>query len=164
MWRNEIPGCLHQNHVFAVRCRQHLLYPEFLVCLMASQHGRHYFQLTAKQTTNLASTNSTTLGAFPIMLPPLMEQQAICDEITKQTVGIERAAEDARREISLLREYRTRMISDVVTGKLDVREAAVRLLNEPEDSEIPDELDASSNVDVIATDDLADELAETGTD
>ena len=31
------------------------------------------------------------------------------------------------REIDLLREYRTRLIADVVTGKLDVREAAARL-------------------------------------
>ena len=36
----------------------------------------------------------------------------------------------AEREISLLREYRTRLIADVVTGKLDVREAAVRLPDE----------------------------------
>ncbi len=71
MWRNEIPGCLHQNHIFAVRCRQDVLVPEFLVGLMISQHGRAYFQLTAKQTTNLASTNSTTLRAFPIILPPV---------------------------------------------------------------------------------------------
>ena len=64
IWNNEIPGCLHQNHIFAVRCNRNTLDPEYLVGLMASQHGRAYFQLTAKQTTNLASTNSTTLRAF----------------------------------------------------------------------------------------------------
>jgi type I restriction enzyme S subunit len=66
VWRDEILGCLHQNHVFAVRCRRDVLIPEFLVGLMTCQHGRAYFQLTAKQTTNLASTNSTTLRAFPV--------------------------------------------------------------------------------------------------
>jgi len=127
VWRDEIPGCLHQNHVFAVRCRPDLLDPEFLVGLMASQHGRAYFQLTAKQTTNLASTNSTTLRAFPIMLPPLSEQRVILKEIDNQSASLERAIEDAQREIELLNEYRTRLIADVVTGKLDVRTAAAEL-------------------------------------
>ncbi len=154
VWHNEIPGCLHQNHVFAVRCRQHMLAPEFLVGLMASQHGRNYFQLTAKQTTNLASTNSNTLRAFPIMLPPLSEQDAILDEIEKQITGIERGVEHAQREISLLREYRTRLIADVVTGKLDVREAALLLPDEAEEPEPLDEAEALTDAEDITADDL----------
>ena len=154
VWHNEIPGCLHQNHVFAVRCRQQMLAPEFLVGLMASQHGRNYFQLTAKQTTNLASTNSNTLRAFPIMLPPLSEQHAILDEIEKQTTGIERGGEHAQREISLLLEYRTRLIADVVTGKLDVREAALLLLDEPEEPKLFEEQDAMIDAEEEPGDDL----------
>jgi len=38
VWRDEIPGCLHQNHVFAVRCNKQLLEPEFLVGVMASPY------------------------------------------------------------------------------------------------------------------------------
>ena len=44
----------------------------------------------------------------------------------------ERAVAQAHREISLLREYRTRLIADVVTGKLDVREAADEVLRLPD--------------------------------
>lgn len=139
VWREEIPGCLHQNHIFAVRCHQHLLVPEFLGGLMASQHGRDYFQLTAKQTTNLASTNSTTLRAFPIVLPPLAEQKAILDDILKQNIGLDAAIDRTLREISLLREYRTRLIADVVTGKLDVRKAAAQLPDETGEHESLDE-------------------------
>ncbi len=47
-----------------------------------------------------------------------------------------------QREISLLREYRTRLIADVVTGKLDVREAAARLPDEVEEPEPLDEAEA----------------------
>lgn len=144
VWNAEIPVCLHQNHVFAVRCRRNLLLPEFLVGLMASQHGRAYFQLTAKQTTNLAATNSTTLRAFPVMRPPLDEQQTIIDDIARQTVAVTRSVENAQREISLLREYRTRLIADVVTGKLDVREAASRL---PDEADEPEALDEAEDLD-----------------
>jgi type I restriction enzyme S subunit len=144
VWRDEIPGCLHQNHIFAVRCRKDILSPEFLASLMVSQHGRTYFQLTAKQTTNLASTNSSTLLAFPVFLPPLSEQQTILDEISRMTAGLVTAMSRAESEIALLREYRTRLIADVLTGKLDVREAAAKL---PEET---DELVPLDGVEAIA--------------
>ena len=137
VWRNEISGCLHQNHVFAVRCRVGLLNPEFLVCLMGSLHGRAYFEFTAKKTTNLASTNSSTLRGFPVLLPVLEEQLAILKSISQESNGLESAIDRASREIDLSHEYRTRLIADVVTGKLDVREAAAQLPEEdvPSDSE-----------------------------
>ena len=139
IWNNEIPGCLHQNHIFAVRCNRNALDPEFLVGLMASQHGRAYFQLTAKQTTNLASTNSTTLRAFPIPLPPLDDQLSILRAISETANALDSAAGRAATEIDLLHEYRTRLVADVVTGKLDVREAAATLPEEPGD---PDAVEA----------------------
>lgn len=139
VWHDEITQCLHQNHIFAVRCRQEALAPEFLVGLMTSQHGRTYFQLTAKQTTNLASTNSTTLQAFPIVLPPIVEQRAILQETARKTSRLDGAMVRAANEIALLREYRTRLIADVVTGKVDVRTAAAALPDEAEEPLAPDE-------------------------
>ena len=127
VWRDEIPGCLHQNHIFAVRCRHGLLSPEFLVGLMGSIHGRAYFEFTAKQTTNLASTNSSTLRKFPVFLPVLEDQVAILNVISEETNALDNAIGRAKREIDLTQEYRTRLIADVVTGKLDVREAAAAL-------------------------------------
>ena len=141
VWRDEIPGCLHQNHIFAVRCRRGLLSPEFLVGLMGSIHGRAYFEFTAKQTTNLASTNSSTLRKFPIFLPALEEQVAILNVISEETNALDNAIGRSKREIDLIQEYRTRLIADVVTGKLDVREAAAEL---PEvDSLAEDDLDGT---------------------
>ena len=51
--------------------------------------------------------------------------------MTTVTAGIDAAIDRARRQIELLREYRTRLIADVVTGKLDVREAAASLPEGP---------------------------------
>ena len=121
MWQGEIPGCLHQNHVFAVRPNPTDLNPAFLVALMGTVQGRNYFHATAKQTTNLAATNRTTLGEFPMCLPSIREQQAIVDHITRESSGRDASIERARRQIELMEEYRTRLIADVVTGKLDVR-------------------------------------------
>lgn len=60
-------------------------------------------------------------------VPPIEEQTAIMGSIGGMTSGLNTAINTYEREIALLREYRTRLTSDVVTGKLDVREATVRL-------------------------------------
>ena len=72
----------------------------------------------------------THLGRMVITLPPEPEQQAIVEYIDKATAGIAAAIARARQQIELVEEYRTRLIADVVTGKLDVREAAAQLPDE----------------------------------
>ena len=72
---------------------------------------------------------------YPILLPPLDEQIAIVKYIDKTTADIEAAITRAERQIKLIWEYRTRLIADVVTGKLDVREAAAQLPDEAEERE-----------------------------
>ena len=59
--------------------------------------------------------------------PPLAEQAAIVNLCKAQTEKIDLAIEAIEAEITLLKEYRTRLISDVVTGKLDVRDEAAKL-------------------------------------
>ena len=62
-----------------------------------------------------------------IPIPPVEEQTAIVAHLDKLTSDIDTAIAHTRHEIELLEEYRTRLIADVVTGKLDVREAAANL-------------------------------------
>ena len=74
-----------------------------------------------------------------IVCPPVDEQRAILDYLSAQTAETRKAIGAAEREIQLLREYRTRLIADVVTGKLDAREAAARLPDEAEEPEAPED-------------------------
>lgn len=82
VWRGEIPCCLHQNHVFSVRPNRRELLPEFLAYQASSAYGKQYFQSCSKQSTNLASINSTQLRQFPLLLPTLSEQRAIVDVLS----------------------------------------------------------------------------------
>ena len=68
-------------------------------------------------------------------MPPPNEQSAIVAHLDEATADIDAAVTRARRQIELVEEYRTRLIADVVTGKLDVREAAARLPDEPDDED-----------------------------
>jgi len=76
------------------------------------------------------------LNRFYVPVPPLPEQSAIAHFLEEAFCSIALATETAQKEIALLREYRTRLIADVVTGKLDVREAAANL---PEETESQDD-------------------------
>ena len=75
-----------------------------------------------RQRTNLQATSGRAIG-----IPSVPEQNLIVKYITAEVSGIEDAQVAVQREIDLLREYRTRLIADVVTGKLDVRGAATEL-------------------------------------
>ena len=79
----------------------------------------------------------------PTMSPPVSEQAAIVSFVTEATRDIANTVDRLEREIELLREYRTRLVADVVTGKLDVREAAARLPNEVASATAEDDTDLS---------------------
>jgi type I restriction enzyme S subunit len=77
-----------------------------------------------------------------LAIPPIEEQRQIVIYLDNATARLTGAVESAQTEIDLLRDFRTRLIADVVTGKLDVREAAARLPQEAEDLEPLDEPEA----------------------
>lgn len=70
VWQNEIPNCLHQNHVFAIRVDQDVISPWYLSLLTRSNFGKQYFLRCAKKTSNLASINSSQLKELRVLIPP----------------------------------------------------------------------------------------------
>ena len=70
------------------------------------------------------------LNRFFVPLPPHSEQVLITNALSERLGNLDSVMERLEREITLLREYRTRLVADVVTGKLDVREAALLLPEE----------------------------------
>ena len=64
---------------------------------------------------------------YPILLPPRCEQDQIVRRVERDLASLAKAGESAKHQIDVLREYRTCLITDVVTGKLDVRGAAAAL-------------------------------------
>ena len=77
VWRDEISPCLHQNHIFAVRPSHGVLHANFLASFVGSAQGKRFFLGAAKQTTNLASINSSQLKQMPIPLPDVREQTCV---------------------------------------------------------------------------------------
>lgn len=117
IWHGEIPGCLHQNHVFAVQVDEKYMLTKFLDYLTASPVGREYFDLTAKKTTNLASTNATTILQFSVPIPPLTEQEKIITILDRNTATINEVIAEKETLVSDLESYKKSLIYEVVTGK-----------------------------------------------
>ena len=91
VWGGEISPCLHQNHVFAVRPSADVLIPDFLSSFASSGFGKRYFLGAAKQTTNLASVNSTQLKGMTLALPNIREQRKIVGALSAMGVSIQEA-------------------------------------------------------------------------
>ena len=101
--------------------------------------GAAYTELRAISSASGSTKGALTcedIKSFWVALPPIGEQRALLLTISRELASVERCKTLAGREIALLREYRTRLIADVVTGKLDVREAAASL---PEVDPLADE-------------------------
>ena len=75
----------------------------------------------------IPTISQSKIGRLRFALPSTGEQQEIVSRVSKDYAPIDITIVRANHEIELLREYRTRLIADVVTGKLDVREAAAAL-------------------------------------
>lgn len=123
IWNGEIPDCLHQNHIFAIRCFKHKLLSAFLAYLTASRYGRDYFEATGKRTTNLASTNSTKVGLFPIPRPVIAEQRAICRYLDEKLNHVAQIVKGIESQIETLIAYRKSLIHECVTGQRRVTQA-----------------------------------------
>ncbi|MEH2279763.1 MAG: restriction endonuclease subunit S [Nostoc sp.] len=117
VWRGQIPLCLHQNHVFRVRPNIDYLFSDFLAFISASSYGKNFFILNSKQSTNLASINSTQLKSFPIPCPPVLEQKKIIViyEKIEILIKIEQKKHDNLQKIKI------GLMQDLLTGKTSVK-------------------------------------------
>lgn len=100
----------------------------YLDHLLRSNACQWQFQVRSKGIwkSRLSLTDEAFLDMM-LVLPPLEEQREIARRIGERTAAIDAAMDAVNAEIALLKEYRTRLISDVVTGKIDVREEAAKL-------------------------------------
>lgn len=87
--------------------------------------------LEGSKGTTMEGLNMAILGRLVVVVPPLAEQDSILGYVRSETSTLNTVIKRLEREIELLREYRTRLVADVVTGKLDVRPAARHLPAEP---------------------------------
>ncbi len=142
-------GC---HALIIIRTDPKVMSGRFLDLVLRSRYG--FENLKSLQTGALhPHLNCTWVREILVPVPPGDEQNMLLQSTGNATASLARAVANAEAEIDLLGEYRTRLIADVVTGKLDVREAAARLPDEADDPEPLDEIEAESDTDEPGADD-----------
>ena len=136
---------------------QHIAYITPTSAFVAPDYLQMYLTAAYPELRRISDDSGSTKGAltcedikrFRIVVPPIEEQQRLVNTVRQELVNVEAMTERIQREIALLREYRTRLIADVVTGKLDVRAAAAAL---PEEVEEPEALEEATPEEVEESD------------
>ena len=115
IWRNEIPGAIHQNHIFRVRINPDSGFTsEALMAILESAESKGYFLRSAKQTTGISSINKRQLSATPI---PVLGKVQI-EELTNMWHKIDEVIELYRRKLSLLQELQKSLATRAFAGLL----------------------------------------------
>ncbi len=127
-WTN---GCIRSSYV--VLCPTPEADAGFFSYVFKSQAYIRALQSTANFIRDGQDLNFNNFCAVVLPFPPADEQGKIAAALGEFTADIDAAISRARRQVELVEEYRTRLIADVVTGNLDVREAAEHLSDEAED-------------------------------
>lgn len=96
------------------------LFPDFLFFYTKTRAFADFIKLNAISTT-IENLNGDKYAKMAVPVPPLDEQRNICRWITNECQPLDDAIARTEEEIKLIREYRGRLIADVVTGQTDVR-------------------------------------------
>jgi type I restriction enzyme, S subunit len=131
--------CLGQRMMY-FRPNPELLDPEYLLSCIYCQAGRRYIEIAANGST-VGHLRLGQVSSFPIIWCDIKEQKKIVSYINAASMPIKKLIESVKNEISLLHEYRTRLVADVVTGKLDVRKAAQGLPDIDDTAAVSDAVD-----------------------
>jgi type I restriction enzyme S subunit len=118
--------CLCSADMYPITPSASELLPEYFLLVLLSQPFTK-FAVDASMRVAMPKVNREALADCPLWYPALDEQAELLKKVAGENQPIDEAIKRLNHEIDLLREYRTRLVADVVTGKLDVREVAVRL-------------------------------------
>lgn len=120
--KNVRPKTIMSDLIYRLALRLEMLLPDFLAYQLLSPFGRHQIERDARGSSGtMPKISQSHIKSWRILAPSVEEQRLICQKIGEETSSLAAFSARAENEIDLLREYRTRLIADVVTGKLDVR-------------------------------------------
>lgn len=122
-------------HVAVLKLKKRKVTPRYLAAALNTPRCYEQSQLFTRGATN-QDLGLGRMKSIVLPVPPIEGQNAIVSFTERKSSRLLAAISSAEREIELIREYRTALIADVVTGKLDVRDAASRLPEESKDGDV----------------------------
>lgn len=116
--------CLCSADMYGITFDRKIMSKKFALISILSDYFSKYV-IDCSMRVAMPKINRDTLGITCMAIPPIDEQKTIVEYIEKETVLIDKTIDRTEREIELIQEYRTRLVSDLVTGKVDVRSVEI---------------------------------------
>ena len=120
----------HAGYLIRARADQSVIDPRFLFTFTQS-HTFDRWRRANLIISTIENISAEKYADLPVPTPTISEQRRILEHLEGETHRIDKVSGETERIITLLQEYRTRLIADVVTGQLDVREAAAQVQETP---------------------------------
>jgi len=134
-----------------LKFKKEIINPYFFCSFFESKAPWEQFKFLCK-TTSVTNLHLDKIKEIIIPLPPLCEQENIVQELRQTLKPFDSAISRLKKEISFVREYQSRLLSDVVTGKIDVRDIKLPDLGEEipqepiDEQEIPEDIEDTEEV------------------
>ena len=119
IWRSEIDGCLHQNHIHSLRPRSADLEAEYLNLAVRSPRARSTLTGGAGQVS-IATLSKSAIADLRIPLPPTTEQRAIVSSCEARLGELADLEQSLNQQLDLLNERRRALVTAAVTGEFRV--------------------------------------------
>lgn len=142
----ELHGVVCGYHLALLRPRPAIAVGAFLYRALCSPHVASQFHVAAAGVTRFGLAKRDIQTAV-LAVPPVAEQVNIVKWLERETVELDKVISGAKAEIDLMREYRDRLIADVVTGQIDVRSWVPGPDDQIDDSEVTLEIEAEEAMD-----------------
>ncbi len=117
VWHEEVPDCIHQNHVFRIRLTDDAFPPEF-ISHYANEFGQQYFIDQGTQTTNLASISKRRVMALPVPVPPTDEAVEVLRLVDAAFARADRLEAEAAKARALLDRMEAAILARAFRGEL----------------------------------------------
>jgi type I restriction enzyme S subunit len=122
---------------YGVFCPRVKMEPKYFELLFhTSPYKTIYAGASNGMTVGLQNLSNQNFYKVKSLMPPLSEQIDILRLVEEETHHLNKAIDKIQREINLVHEYRTRLVADVVTGKLEVCDVDVSVIGEAENLDI----------------------------
>lgn len=117
IWEGQIPGCIHQNHVFRARILDGALHPK-LLAWHANGFGKRWCEVNGKQSVNLASISLSKIKMLPAPVPPPDEQERLVKEAEKHLTLLDDVERVVHASLHRAHKLRKSLLMQAFEGQL----------------------------------------------
>ncbi|MEV6727801.1 restriction endonuclease subunit S [Streptomyces sp. NPDC051364] len=123
IWEDQLPDCIHQNHLFRARLRDDATHPKLLAWYVNSA-ARAWFESNGKQSVNLASISISKVKQLPVPTPPPESQVAAVKAGEQALARLAQLTEHCRAALAHNTVLRRALLADAFAGRLVPQDSA----------------------------------------